>query len=67
MFQVHYISSGSVGEQMSQDFESWSDLCQLFLKLNQKTVDPLLLGNFVKLYPRLGCVIFLLMSTLKFS
>ena len=36
-------------EQKTQDFESWSDLCQLFIKLGQKTVDSLLLDNFVKL------------------
>lgn len=49
MSSVYYIPNGAVEEQKTQHFESLSDLCQLFMKLGEKTVDSLLLDNFVKL------------------
>lgn len=67
MSQVHYIPNGAVEEQTTQDLESQSNLCQLFMRLDEKTVDTLSLDNFVKMYPKHGYVTSLLMSTLQYS
>lgn len=66
MSQDDYIPNGAVEEQKIQYFVRWDDLCQLFLRLDQKTVHVPLLDNFVKLYPRHGWVISLLISTLPY-